>query len=333
MTIRTSVIRGMARAAYHGGLMRPIVRGATLLHAQPKVPILTFHRVNDDNDPFLPALPTAVFAERMAHIAQYYQVHTVEDLAGRLLEGRLPRNALAITFDDGFRDNLTHAAPILKRLGLPATVFLVTGHIDTPHPLWADRLALGFKSATVRQVELSDGRVLALGTVSERLAALKETFAHLRRVADEHRVGAVEALLTTLRPSPERPKRLMLSWDEVDALRGLGFSIGAHTVSHPILSRVTPEKAREEIFGSKLAIEKFTGETVRGFAYPNGRRDDYNETAIQLVREAGFTCAVTTQRGLNDIHTPVLELRRGGPWEVDLPTYAMKLAYYRATGA
>lgn len=333
MSLRTSMIRGMARAAYHGGLMGPIVRGASLMHARPTVPILTFHRVNDDNDPFVPALPTSVFAQRMTHIARHYRVHTVEDLAARLQEGRAPRNALAITFDDGFRDNLTHAAPILKRLGLPATIFLVTGHIGTPHTLWADRLALAFKSATVRQVELSDGRLLSLGTVSERLAALKDAFMHFRRVPDEDRVTSVEALIAALRPSPERPKRLMLSWDEVDALRGLGFSIGAHTVSHPILSRVTPEKAREEIFGSKLAIEKFTGETVRGFAFPNGRPDDYNETAIRLVREAGFTCAVTTQRGLNDIHTPVLELRRGGPWELDLPTYAMKLAYYRTTGA
>src|SRR5262245_63087332 len=115
MTLRTSVIRGMARVAYHGGLMRPIVRGASLLHAQPKVPILTFHRVNDDNDPFLPALPTAVFAERMAHIARHYQVHTVEDLAARLPQGRGPRNALAITFDDGFRVILIDTTTILKR--------------------------------------------------------------------------------------------------------------------------------------------------------------------------------------------------------------------------
>ena len=333
MSLRTSMIRGMARAAYHGGLMGPIVRGASLMHARPTVPILTFHRVNDDNDPFMPALPTSVFAERMTHIARHYRVHTVEDLAARLHEGRAPRNALAITFDDGFRDNLTHAAPILKRLGLPATIFLVTGLVGTPHALWVDRLALAFKSATVRQVELSDGQPLFLGTVSERLAALKDAFIHFRRVPDEDRVTSVDALIAALRPSPERPKRLMLSWDEVDALRGLGFSIGAHTVSHPILSRVTPEKAREEIFGSKLAIEKFTGETVRGFAFPNGKPDDYNETAIRLVREAGFTCAVTTRRGLNDIQTPVLELRRGGPWELDLPTYAMKLAYYRTTGA
>jgi peptidoglycan/xylan/chitin deacetylase (PgdA/CDA1 family) len=136
-----------------------------------------------------------------------------------------------------------------------------------------------------------------------------------------------------LRPNPERPKRLMLSWDEVDALRGLGFSIGAHTVTHPILSRLTADRAWEEIHGSKAAIEKVLGEPVRGFAYPNGRADDYTETVTQLVRDAGFTCAVTTRRGPNDTRTPVLELRRGGPAEYHLPAYALMLAYYRAVGA
>jgi peptidoglycan/xylan/chitin deacetylase (PgdA/CDA1 family) len=119
----------------------------------------------------------------------------------------------------------------------------------------------------------------------------------------------------------------------VDALRGLGFSIGAHTVTHPILSRLTPARAQEEIRGSKAAIEKVLGDPVRAFAYPNGRPDDYNETVTRLVQEAGFACALTTQRGLNDTDTPVLELRRGGPWEHHLPTFALKLALYSATGA
>ena len=87
------------------------------------------------------------------------------------------------------------------------------------------------------------------------------------------------------------------------------------------------------IHGSKAAIEKVLGEPVRGFAYPNGRADDYTETVTKLVRDAGFTCAVTTRRGPNDTRTPVLELRRGGPAEYHLPTYALMLAYYRAVGA
>jgi len=327
------MIRGVSGALYHSGLVGPIARGVALAHIRPRVPILTFHRVNDDNDPFMPSLSTSSFAGRMAYIARHYRVMTVEDLAARLHKSRIPRNALAITFDDGYRDNLTHAAPILKRLGLPATIFLVTGHIDTPRPMWFDRVALAFKSASARSVELADGNVLSLGTVTERIAALNTTLALLRTLPDDERAALVESLIGALRPGPERPKRLMLSWDEVGALRGLGFSIGAHTVSHPIMSRLTPDRAREEIQESKIAIENMTGETVRGFAYPNGRPDDYNETVTRLVHDAGFTCAVTTRRGLNDIDTPVLELRRGGPWERHLPTYALQLAYYSATGA
>jgi peptidoglycan/xylan/chitin deacetylase (PgdA/CDA1 family) len=125
----------------------------------------------------------------------------------------------------------------------------------------------------------------------------------------------------------------MLSWDEVAALRGLGFAIGAHTVTHPIMSRLSSGQVRDEVYGSKAAIEKTLGAPVRAFAYPNGSAADYNEAVTRVVREAGFTCAVTTKRGLNDTDTPVLELKRGGPWEQHVPTYALKLAYYHATGA
>jgi peptidoglycan/xylan/chitin deacetylase (PgdA/CDA1 family) len=333
MSLRASVIRSVSGMLYHSGLVGPIARGVAFTHPRPRVPILAFHRVNDDDDPFMPSLPTAVFAAHMAHIARHYRVLTVEELAERLQEGRVPRNALALTFDDGYRDNLTHAAPILKRLGLPATVFLVTGHIGTPQALWFDRLAMAFKAAAARRVALGEGRLLSLGTVGERLAGLDAALAHLKRVSDEERSASVERLIDALHPNSERPKRLMLSWDEVDALRGLGFSIGAHTVTHPILSRLSPERAWEEIHGSKAAIEKALGDPVRAFAYPNGRSDDYNETVTRLVRDVGFTCAMTARRGLNDIDTPVLELRRGGPWEHHLPTFALKLAYYSATGA
>lgn len=333
MSLRATVIRGVSGALFHCGLVGPIARGVGFGRTKRKVPILVLHRVNDEDDPFMPSLPTAVFAARMAHIARHYQVLTVEDLVERLPQGRLPRNALALTFDDGYRDNFTHAAPILRRLGLPATVFLVTGHIDSPQALWFDRLALAFKTTTTRWVEVGDGHVYRLATVSDRLTALDAALAHLKQLADQDRHASVERLVESLRPRPERPKRLMLSWDEVGALRGLGLSIGAHTITHPILSRLSPDRAWDEIHGSKTAIETALGVPVRAFAYPNGGPSDYNETVTSLVRRAGFSCAVTTRRGLNDNDTPTLELRRGGPWEHHLPTYALKLAYYSATGA
>jgi peptidoglycan/xylan/chitin deacetylase (PgdA/CDA1 family) len=333
VNVRSTAIRGISDAVYHSGLMGPIARAMSVARRKPGVPILVFHRVNDDRDPFMPSLPTAVFAARMAHIARHYRILTVEEVATRLQEGRVPRNALAITFDDGYRDNLTHAAPILKRLGLPATVFLVTGHIDTPRSLWFDDLAAAFKSATARRVALEDGRSFPLGTVDERLAALGAALAHLKRLPDGARAGSADGLMAALRANPDRPKRLMLSWAEVDALRGLGFSIGAHTVTHPILSRLALDRAWDEIYGSRTAIENALGHPVRAFAYPNGGPADYNASVIRLVGDAGFTCALTTRRGLNDADTPLLELRRGGPWEDHLPTFALKLAYYSATGA
>ncbi len=195
MSLRAAMIRGVSGALYHTGLVGPVARGIARTHPRPRVQILTFHRVNDDNDPFLPSLPTAVFAARMAYIARHYRVMTVEDLAAALQEGRVPKNALAITFDDGYRDNFTHAAPILKRLGLPATIFLVTGHIDTPRALWFDRLAMAFKSATARRVELADGQLLSLGTVSDRLAALDAALTHLKRLSDDERTDSVEQLM------------------------------------------------------------------------------------------------------------------------------------------
>ena len=333
MSLREATLRGVSSALYQTGLIGPVARAVARAHRKPRVPILPLHRVNDDNDPFMAAMPTAMFAARMAHIARHYQVLTVEDLAQRLQEGRAPHNALAITFDDGYRDNLTHAAPILNRLGLPATIFLVTGYIDTPRSLWFDRLAMAFKSSPARRVELFDGRVLALTTEAERLTALSAARALLKLVPEDERSASLEQLIQALRPAPERPKRLMLGWDEVTALRGLGFSIGAHTVTHPIMSRLTPSQVRDEVYGSKAAIEEAVGVPVRAFAYPNGKPADYNEAVTEVVREAGFTCAVTTNRGLNDADTPVLELKRGGPWEEHVPTYALKLAYYHATGA
>ena len=93
--------------------------------------MLSYHRVNDDGDVFLPALPTAVFERQMAFVARTYVVLTIEDLVERMGRDELPANALAITFDDGYRDNFTHAAPILARYGLPATVFLASGLIGT----------------------------------------------------------------------------------------------------------------------------------------------------------------------------------------------------------
>src|SRR6266481_6419459 len=333
MSLRNRAIRAVSSAVYHSRLLGPVAAAAS--HARPRLgfPILTFHRVNDEQDPFLPAMRTSVFAARIAYIARHYRVLTVEDLVERARQGTVPRNALALTFDDGYRDNLSHAAPILAQHGLPATIFLATGYIGTPDMPWFDHVALAFKLSQRGNIALPGCEPLLLETEGDRLTGLERAIAWLKRLPDEERRREVKRLLVELQPrGPDRPKRAMLTWNEVDALRGLGFSVGAHTVTHPILSRVTPERAREEIHGSKDAIERALGVTVGAFAYPNGGPEDYTPTTVRLVQECGFRCAVSTRRGLNGPATPPFELRRGGPWENHLPTFALKLAYYQLTG-
>ena len=131
--------------------------------------------------------------------------------------------------------------------------------------------------------------------------------------------GCLDQLGGDDRPSA---KNAMLSWDDVHALRGLGFRIGAHTVLHPVLSCVSLERARTEIIDSQRAIRDACGVTARAFAYPNGGAADYTPAVVDLVRKAGFTCAVTTRFGANTARTSPWELRRGRPGRA-LPTFAL----------
>jgi peptidoglycan/xylan/chitin deacetylase (PgdA/CDA1 family) len=330
---RSSLVGWTAATLHSMGLMRPMSVAAAVARRSPAFLILSYHRVNDEADPFFPAVPSTVFERHMAFVAKTYRVLTIEDLAERLQRGTVPRRALALTFDDGYRDNLTHAAPILARHGLPATVFLATGFIGTAEVPWFDRLAMVFKMTGRAAVVSPWGDVLVLTTPADRLAALDLTLKYLKRLPDEDLRRHVDTLLDALAvANPDGVENQMLTWDEVRALTGLGFSIGAHTVSHPILSRVPPTRARWEIEGSRAMIHTACGFSPRAFAYPNGRPEDYTETVTHLVREARFTCAVTTCFGVNTRQTSPWELRRGGPWEPDLPTFALKLAAYQLLG-
>lgn len=332
MSLRAATIRGVATALHRTAALPALARLAAYAERQPTFPIFAFHRVNDHGDPFMAALPTEVFEQQIAFIASSYRVFTIEDLVERMGRGGVPRAAAAITFDDGYRDNLTHAAPILARHGVPATIFLTTGFVGTGELPWFDRVALAFKASPLEALCAPWGPRLSLATGDDRLAALDCTLDHLKSVPDDERRQIVETLPDVLGTVPPRGfENIMLTWDDVRALTGLGFSVGAHTVSHPILSRMSELQARVEIMGSRDMIASRCGATPRAFAYPNGGPRDYSEAVVRLVQEVGFTCAVTTRPGLNTRHTPMFELRRGGPWERHVPTFALQSIWQRLT--
>jgi peptidoglycan/xylan/chitin deacetylase (PgdA/CDA1 family) len=329
---RETLIRRAAGVLYGTRAIRFASWLAGYAGRRPAFPILTYHRVNDDADDFLPAISTSVFERHMAYVASAYRVMPLGEMVKRARKASLPRNSLAITFDDGYRDNLTHAAPILHRHGLPATIFLATGLIGTGVISWFDRLAVALKLTRAATVRTPWGETLVLRDRITRLAALERAQNYLKTLGDDELQRALDNLLEALDvPDAAAPKSLMLDWADTRALRGLGFDVGGHTVSHVILSRVSDERAWAEIRGSSSAIEAGLGSKPTAFAYPNGRSQDYTPSTIDLVRKAGFAWAVTTRFGLNTAQTPAYELRRGGPWEPDVATFALKLAVYRAT--
>ena len=255
--------------------------------------ILVYHRVSNDERSPLFVAPWR-FRQQMNYLRLHHRVVPLAELVATLRRGEpLTAPTVAITFDDGYRDNLTEAAPILRDFGLPATLFLATDPQERGEPFWWDILELA---------GLAD---------PETLAGLKtRPYDEFRLAIDFARANlSAEALDYTMR-------RLYLSWDEVRQWTALGHSVGAHTATHPILSRVPAAGVRAELRASRAAIERQIGHTVDLFAYPNGRAIDFTDETARIVAEEGFTRRLHDDRGPERCHQrpvrppPLLRPRR-----------------------
>ena len=281
---------------------------------RPGLYILLYHRVRPGGDPFAEALPLATFEQQVAFLARNFRVGRLESLvAGGL--GRFREPTVAITFDDGHRDVLEHAFPVLQRHGLPASVYAVTDCADGRELLWpeviehlfretpADRLAPGGAGPV--------GVGLPLTTLSERVAACRLVKERLKAIPDGARREAVESLGARLRVTDLSPlRRSALRWEELRFLAGQGWGIGSHSRRHPILSRLPEDEAVAEVVESKARLEAEIGRPVTAFAYPNGKAADFTPDLKAAIAKAGYRVALTTIFGVNQASTDPFELRR-----------------------
>jgi peptidoglycan/xylan/chitin deacetylase (PgdA/CDA1 family) len=297
---------------------------------EPSARILYYHRVNEDADPFFPSTPTSVFEREMAYLARRYKVVGLAELLDRL-EGGRPEALLAVTFDDGYRDNFENAFPVLQKYGLPATIFLATGSVDSREPLWFERLAGALKRTERAYVELETDipRRFPTRTQAERLEANARLLQLLRGMSDGERAARLEEILAWL-AAPDCGRRgAMLTWDQARRMSAGRIEFGGHTVSHGFLARLAPEQAAWEVAECKRRVERELQAPARFFAYPNGRREDFAEWNKRMLRAAGYRAALTTIWGLNYRSTDPMELRRGGPWEESPAMFACKLDWYQ----
>jgi peptidoglycan/xylan/chitin deacetylase (PgdA/CDA1 family) len=346
---RTKWLRRAAAACYfHSGMSLALrhlreryelsftdgTRGKFPLHRRRRgsARILYYHRVNDDNDPFFKALPTAVFEQQMKYLARHYRVVSLTEII-RYLEGDGPPDTLVgITFDDGYEDNYRNAFPILSRYNLPATIFLATGSIDSGEPLWFERLAEAVKNSPCEFIDIEVNEPLRfwMRSQAERLESSSRIFSLLRNLSDTERNLWLSEILRRLGAvgKSERCNK-MLSWEHVRLMKGHGIDFGGHTVSHPFLSRLTASQMAWEVSECKRRIEDELQQPVDHFAYPNGREGDFNPATKDALRTAGYRAAMTTIWGLNSPSSDPMELRRGGPWENNPALFACKLDWYQ----
>ena len=293
--------------------------------------ILYSHRVNDDYNPCLSAIPTKVFEAQMRFVSRNYKVVSLDQMMDHLEAGE-PETVVAVTFDDGYEDNYLNAFPILERYHVPATIFLTTGSMDTAEALWFEQLASALEHTSCAEIdaELASGGKLPLRTLTDRLGANSLITGILRTLPDMERRARLARILERLAvPAAASDIGKMLRWDQVRYMKARNIDFGGHTVTHPFLSKMPAEQVLWEISACKRRIEEETQSPVEFFAYPNGRAEDFSEDSKTALRAAGYRAAVTTNWGMNYRSTNPLELRRGQPWEEDPAVFAYKLDWYQ----
>ena len=314
LDLTSRAIRGWDRAAV---LTRTWARQAA---RSCKATFLMFHSVGGLGEAEyvarwgVPSITAQQFRKTLSFFARRgFRAITVSEFARRSLQDRIEPRTLVLTFDDGFKDNYSIAAPILQELGLTATFYAVCGWVGRPTPAWLHRAAWHL-----------DRDMVSFAARTRRLAGDRwDAFFRLFRPTGHPGRDALLVFRQALRPVEQRAvldelaRRhgyppsvpLYMDWRELADLSRAGMEIGAHTVTHRSLWTLPPAVAAREIARSKRAIEQRLGVPVTTFSYPFGH---YLPAHLRMIEKAGFRAAVTVRGHGNDATTPLLELGRHG---------------------
>jgi len=277
-----------------------------------KLLILCYHRVTEDNeaeDIRLKGMFVDIdlFDMQMAYIKRFYNVVSERDIISSVKNGStLPDNAVWVTLDDGYKDNFTNAYSVLKKYKIPATIFVTTGFINKSATQCSDYIANAVKLTRKKNISFNfNGKEYAfsLDTADMKRKATMGLWEILR--CHDHDINQKKSLLHVLidilQVKITDIDNLFMTWDEIKEIGNNGIFIGAHTVSHGILSNLSDQQIEQEISESKEEIEQKINKQVYSLAYPVGRSTDFDSRCIDLADKSNFKLAVTAEKGLNAI--------------------------------
>jgi peptidoglycan/xylan/chitin deacetylase (PgdA/CDA1 family) len=261
-------------------------------------------------------------------MARHYKVVPLSTFVEWLsLDKKLPPYTAAITFDDGFRNNLTVALPVLKKYRLPATVFLATSFIGSDEmglwTEWVDRLIHRARITSVRITANGMAKSYLLHTKAEREVASDQIRGYLKTLSPKERKCVVAQLVQQIdaqsqgvqtgsedSPVDAEERYAFLNWGEVKTMARACITFGSHTHTHPILTPLSEQEVNFEVAESRRLIEEHLGTECRLFSYPNGTQVDFGSREEKLLKKVGYQAAVTQIDGFNDANTDLMALRR-----------------------
>ncbi|MBL8327333.1 MAG: polysaccharide deacetylase family protein [Rubrivivax sp.] len=293
--IKRKAILGLQRSLHYSGVARLDRRFA----AHEGFIALMYHSIPDaareNCVDAAGAIPAQLFERQLQQLQARCTVISLRD-ALRYLDGEagLPRRAVVLTFDDGYLDNLEVAAPLLRKYGMPATLFLATGYVDRAEPQWVDELHFAFTYRTRDRLALSvlpmvldltQERTEAHARITVAMQLLRFGYARRRELLDE--------VIAQLQPSRRMP-RLTLNWDDARRMRREypEFELGLHTHDHIEMATLPVEDALAEVRHSQDRFQAEMGYAARYFSYPYGR---CSMPLIEGLAQLGIEAAFRTQ--------------------------------------
>lgn len=294
---------------------RTLHRGGRWLKSrlQNGVIILGYHRITTDEDPYSISVSPNNFREHLAIIRKFTQPILLRDLPALFADGHPKKTSIAMTFDDGYQDNLTTAAPLLQEWEIPATVFITTG--NPGQPFWWDELASVIKNEAGRQVirEFIRDNTPDSANNDNLNNLLLSAYQQLLHSDFKKRNQAISRLKAFRKSDVQIPRALTAR--ELKNLANFPhIEIGGHTVSHPCLADLDRETQAAEINDCQSVLEQLLGSSPAGFSYPNG---SFSETTTQLVRSAGFRYACCSLENIAYPQTGLYHLPRF--WVPNIP--------------
>ena len=260
-----------------------------------------FHRVNTKRDPLWDPMDIALFDKCIKYITENYKIALIEDLAFSP-ELHSKHEYATIMFDDGYKDNILYAAPILDKYKCKASFYVVTDCIDRNIPVWTLMLEHAFQYTNINELNLNfdffpeDLKIKKLTNLKERINYLNKLKPFLRKTSHEDRNAVIEAVISTYK-DVEMPK-LMMNWKDIKELMNAGHYIGSHTLSHSMLGTMSDEAdITNELLASAKSIEKNLGHFPVSIAYPVG---SYNDVSKRISKELGYKIGLAVNQNIFD---------------------------------